>query len=221
MNHFISSKIQGYIHTKSHSAIHRSVIHNSRKEKMIETSTKLVNEQQWYFRVKTAEWVTDICHNRDEPWNVKKRKPHVTQPHSYKLFTLANCTDREHIHFNYAQVREGEDRLGKKWAVTTHATGFPSMVMKIFQNYWEKYLPNSVTEWKNAGLWTLKGQILWLHYIYFNKAIITSYMSTVPLFIILSLQKRKCYLIYKTNSFPDSEIKITDFFLSATNTKLS
>lgn len=37
-------------------------------------------------------------------------------------------------------------------------------------------------------------------------------MSTVPLFIILSLQKRKCYLIYKTNSFPDSEIKITDFF---------
>lgn len=33
MNHFISSKIQGYIHTKSHSAIHRSVIHNSRKEK--------------------------------------------------------------------------------------------------------------------------------------------------------------------------------------------
>lgn len=98
------------------------------------------------------QWCISGSKNRVNNWHmlqqrwtlkryVKQRKPHATKLQSYELSTLENCIDREHIHYNWAQVGEEDDRPGRKWAVTTHGTGLPSVMMKRFQNYWENIYP--------------------------------------------------------------------------------
>lgn len=107
------------------------------------------------FQGQKMDWITDTHYNRDEPWKHydKKRKPHVTQMHSYELFTLENCAEtKKHVHDWLGPGGRGRgqgwEKMGSvhSWHRVSFCGGEDVPTLP------EKHLYNSVTKWKNAGL---------------------------------------------------------------------